>query len=258
MRLFVVLTLQGDIQHDISVTLLCQDRHHKNMPSDLLDIQWWTGEHLVVWFQLGRIIQGSRYISRTHLSAEGLRNVDFSLSITCTEYSDSGWYWCVLTKDGHEVALGEVDFEVIGKPLCHNAFLKVYFYINFSHLHFLSLFSPQISKCVVCGVRTEGRFVLFRLCWLVRRTGCICSVEKMDSGGEDPVFEGRVSVPKERIATFLLFLMARSQEMRAMCASLRKIMTSDPLQLLILLSQAGWMSTFEVLREPFISLKTFI
>ncbi|KAK2878889.1 hypothetical protein Q8A67_019680 [Cirrhinus molitorella] len=117
--LVVVLAHQGNIQLGSSVTLPCQDSHHKNIQSDLLDIQWWTGEHMVTRFKLGRIIQGCRYINRTYLSAEGLRNGDFSLSITHTEYRDSGRYRCVLTKEGEEVTLGEVDLESLElKVLC--------------------------------------------------------------------------------------------------------------------------------------------
>lgn len=112
----MVLAHQGDSQLGSSVTLPCQDSKHRDISADLLDIQWWTGEHLVVRFQRGRITQGSRYINRTNLSAEGLRNGDFSLSIPRTEFSDSGRYRCVLTQEGQEVTLGEVDLEVKGKP----------------------------------------------------------------------------------------------------------------------------------------------
>ncbi|XP_048047388.1 uncharacterized protein LOC125268851 [Megalobrama amblycephala] len=110
-KLVVVLAHQGDTQLGSSVTLPCQDSKHRDISADLLDIQWFTGEHLVVRFQRGRITQGSRYINRTYLSAEGLRNGDFSLSIPRTEFSDSGRYRYVLTQEGQEVALGEVDLE---------------------------------------------------------------------------------------------------------------------------------------------------
>lgn len=113
----MVLAHQADVQLGSSVTLPCLDTNRTDITADL-DIQWWTGEQLVTRFQFGRIIQGSRYINRTDLSTEG----DFSLSITHTEYSDSGRYQCVLIKDGQRVTLGEVDLEVKGnfKEFCKN------------------------------------------------------------------------------------------------------------------------------------------
>lgn len=113
-RLTIVLAHQADVQLGSSVTLPCIDSNYTDIEADLLDIQWWTGEHLVTRFQLGRIIQGNRFIHRTDLSTEAIRKGDFSLLITHTEYNDSGRYRCVLIKDGQRVTLGEVDLVVKG------------------------------------------------------------------------------------------------------------------------------------------------
>lgn len=83
--------------------------------------------------------------------------MEISLSITRTEYSDSGWYRCVLTKEGQEVALWSfcpVPAVLIGQA---------------QRLH---LFSGRDAWTqVVLQWKSVSLFV-------------------------DPMFEGRVSVPK--------------------------------------------------------------
>ncbi|XP_067224227.1 CD276 antigen-like isoform X4 [Chanodichthys erythropterus] len=180
-KLVVVLAHQGDTLLGSSVTLPCQDSKHRDISADLLDIQWWTGEHLVVRFQRGIITQGSRYINRTNLSAEGLRNGDFSLSIPRTEFSDSGRYRCVLTQEGQEVALGEVDLEV-KVPRSQSAL-------------FVESGQRVILSCFGYGdwSGSEAAFVQWK------RWTQVVLQWKSGSLYVDPVFEGRVSVPQDRI-----------------------------------------------------------
>ncbi|KAF4102115.1 hypothetical protein G5714_016915 [Onychostoma macrolepis] len=81
------------------------------------------------------------------------------LLLTVAEYSDSGQYRCVLTKEGQEVVLGEFDLEVKG---------------------------------------SEAAFVQWK------RWTQVVLQWKSDSLFVDPVFEGGVSVPKERIGDISL------------------------------------------------------
>ncbi|RXN38288.1 transmembrane 26-like protein [Labeo rohita] len=132
---------------------------------------------MVTRFRLGRIIQGSRYINRTYLSAEGLRNGDFSLSIIRTEYTDSGRYRCVLTKDGEEVALGEVDLEV-KVPISQSAL-----FVESGQKVVLSCFGH------VDWSGSEAAFIQWK------RWTQVVLQWKSGTLFVDPVFEGRVFSP---------------------------------------------------------------
>ncbi|KAI7804540.1 uncharacterized protein LOC130560107 [Triplophysa rosa] len=179
-RLPMVLAHQADVQLGSSVTLPCLDIKHTDITADL-DIQWWTGEHLVTRFQLGKIIQGSRYINRTDLSTKRLRKGDFSLLITHTEYSDSGQYQCVLIKNGQSMTLGEVDLEVKVRRPQRALFIKS------GQGVLLSCFGH------VDWSGSEAAFVQWK------RWTQVVVQWKSGSLFVDPMFEGRVSVLKDRI-----------------------------------------------------------